>query len=212
MEKEEVIKRIEELRDSYELHQRSWATKCLNIIEEYVKNSIYKNKVIKETKYLEEDKAIEELKNYIEDDDLYNIYKGIKEDKRQGEAGGTHIDFCKAIDTVLNLITKLQKENEEKDQEITKYKNMYKSEHDIHNTRNEQLDRKERGIIKAKQQLIEKDKQIDLMAEYINNIQDCPLENCGVNLDCENRCNNDEKTIKQCWIKYFKKLAKEKGE
>lgn len=62
--------------------------------------------------------------------------------------------------TVLNLVTKLEKE-------ITKYKNMYEAEHDIHNTRNEQLDRKERGIIKAKQLLLEKDKQIDLMADTL---------------------------------------------
>ena len=66
----------------------------------------------------EEIKAIYKLKNYIGDDDFYNIYKEIKENKRQGEAGGTHINFCKAIDTALNLITKLQKENKEKDKQI----------------------------------------------------------------------------------------------
>ena len=48
--------------------------------------------------------------------------------------------------TVLNLVTKLEKE-------ITKYKNMYEAEHEIHQKRNEQLDRKERGIEKAKQLL-----------------------------------------------------------
>lgn len=154
----------------------------------------------------EEKKAIEIVKK------IKNIKFNVTSSFYSSGTISLSIEEKEAIETALNLITKLQKENEEKDQEITKYKNMYKSEHDIHNTRNEQLDRKERGIIKAKQQLIEKDKQIDLMAEYINNIQDCPLENCGVNLDCENRCNNDEKTIKQCWIKYFKKLAKEKGE
>lgn len=46
-------------------------------------------------------------------------------------------------------------------------------------------------------------KQIDLMAEYINNIQDCPLENCGVDLDCENRWDNNEKLIEECWKIYF---------
>lgn len=65
---------------------------------------------------------------------------------------------------------------------------------------------------KLKKETEEKDKQIDLMGEYINNIQDCPLENCGINLDCENKCNNHDELIKQCWIKYFEKLAKEKGE
>lgn len=92
------------------------------------------------------------------------------------------------IRTILNLITKLQKQNETT---IKLNTNMNK--------------RHLNDSFKIKNC----EKQIDLMAEYINNIQDCPLENCGVNLDCENRCNNDEKTIKQCWIKYFEKLAKE---
>ena len=109
-EQEEAIERIEELRDSYELHQRSWANRCLNIIEDYVKNSVYKNKKMEETEYLEEDKFIEKLKKYIEDDNFYNMYKEIKEDKRQGKIGGTHIDFCKAIETVLNML----KEKDEK--------------------------------------------------------------------------------------------------
>lgn len=92
--------------------------------------------------------------------------------------------------TVLNLVTKLEKE-------ITKYKNMYEAEHDIHNTRNEQLDRKERGIIKAKQLLLEKDKQIDLMADTLqDNLYFSPLD--GLNRE----------EIKL----YFEKLAKEKGE
>lgn len=43
-EQEEAMERIKELRDSYELHQSSWATRCLNIIEDYVKNSIYRDK------------------------------------------------------------------------------------------------------------------------------------------------------------------------
>ena len=48
------------------------------------------------------------------------------------------------------------------------------------------------------------------MAEYINNIQDCPLENCGVDLDCENRCANDEEVKKQCWKMCFENKSKEK--
>lgn len=105
-------------------------------------------------------------------------------------------------------IQKLQKENEEKDQEITKYKNMYKSEHDIHNTRNEQLDRKERGIIKVKQQLIEKDKQIDLMAEYISKHdtnEDICEEQAPLGCDDIDR----DVDCKLCIKQYFEKLAKE---
>lgn len=105
-------------------------------------------------------------------------------------------------------IQKLQKENEEKDQEITKYKNMYKSEHDIHNTRNEQLDRKERGIIKVKQQLIEKDKQIDLMAEYISKHdtnEDICEEQAPLGCDDIDR----DVDCKLCIKQYFERLAKE---
>ncbi len=103
-----------------------------------------------------------------------------------------------AIDTVLNLIDRLQKENEH-------WKNGFEKELE---------DNRKNTCELLKQDLIirEKDKQIDLMGEYINNIQDCPLENCGINLDCENKCNNHDELIKQCWIKYFEKLAKEKGE
>lgn len=152
--------------------------------------------------------------------------------------------------TVLNIITKLQKENQKLNLMIAKstaqrvltdIKHSKKSNEDLEmlakgydieiqklqkenelqkeNYKNLILDvsriaielgLEEDGTIdEIYSKIKEKDKQIDLMVEYINNIQDCPLENCGVNLDCENRCNNDEKTIKQCWIKYFEKLAKE---
>lgn len=56
------------------------------------------------------------------------------------------------------------------------------------------------------EQLELKQIQIELMAEYIADISDCPLENCDTDLDCENRCNADIE--KECWIKYFKKKAK----
>lgn len=46
---EEAIERVKELRDSYELHQSGWANRCLDIIEDYVKNSVYKNKITEET-------------------------------------------------------------------------------------------------------------------------------------------------------------------
>ena len=48
-EQEEAIERVKELRDSYELHQSGWANRCLDIIEDYVKNSVYKNKMTEET-------------------------------------------------------------------------------------------------------------------------------------------------------------------
>ena len=60
--------------------------------------------------------------------------------------------------------------NREKDKEIQKYKNMYQAEHDIHLVRNEQLERKERGLQSLQKQLLEKDKIINLMAEFIEKV------------------------------------------
>ena len=65
----------------------------------------------------EQREAIDRLKKYIEEDDFYNIYKEIKEDEREGKIGGTHIVFCKAIDTVLSII----KEQQEREELIKEY-------------------------------------------------------------------------------------------
>ena len=56
--------------------------------------------------------------------------------------------------------------------------------------------------------LEEKDKQIDLMAEYISNITDCPFESEKTYLDCERMC--DVRTDKECWKQYFENKAKER--
>ena len=48
-EQKEAIERLKELRDSYELHQSGWANRCLDITENYVKNSVHKelyNKIL----------------------------------------------------------------------------------------------------------------------------------------------------------------------
>ena len=55
--------------------------------------------------------------------------------------------------------------------------------------------------------LEQKDKQIDLMAEYIADISDCPAEIFNVNLACASRCNAS--IDKECWIKYFENKVKE---
>lgn len=55
--------------------------------------------------------------------------------------------------------------------------------------------------------LKEKDKIINLMAEHISNITDCPFENEGKYLDCERMC--DVRTDKECWKQYFGNKAKE---
>lgn len=55
--------------------------------------------------------------------------------------------------------------------------------------------------------LEEQDKIIDLTAEYISNITDCPFESEGKYLDCEKMC--DVRTDKECWKQYFENKVKE---
>ena len=90
--------------------------------------------------------------------------------------------------TVLNLITKLQKENEY-------WKNGFEGELE---------DNRKNTCELLKQDLIirEKDKQIDLMSEYWH---------CGLAI-CENCVNYAEDKCKICIKQYFEQLAKEKGE
>ena len=96
---------------------------------------------------------------------------------------------------LLVKVQKLQKENEEKDKKIKKNLDIT-----IKNIITDEL------IQQKNEEIILKDKQIDLMAEYIADISDCPLENCDTDLDCENRCNADIE--KECWIKYFENKVK----
>ena len=55
--------------------------------------------------------------------------------------------------------------------------------------------------------LEEKDKIIDLRAEYISNITDCPFEIERKYIDCEKMC--DVRTDKECWKQYFENKSKE---
>lgn len=54
-------------------------------------------------------------------------------------------------------------------------------------------------------ELKKKDKIIDEMAEYLSIIRDCPNKDKGANLDCENRCSNDDKIYAECWKMYFER-------
>lgn len=111
-----------------------------------------------------------------------------------------------AIETVLSML-------EEKDKQIDKLKK-----------HNDELLRKLRNRVKEvkklekyslykeefsrlNKQLQNKDKIIDLTAEYISNITDCPFESEGKYLDCERMC--DVRTDKECWKQYFENKAKE---
>lgn len=59
-----------------------------------------------------------------------------------------------------------------------------------------------------KEELEQKDKIIDLMADEIANniVNTCPLEDYNYDLDCENKCNDN---YKECWKQYFENKVKE---
>ena len=96
-----------------------------------------------------------------------------------------------AIETVLSML-------EEKDKEIQFQNDINKTELDRYNKTEKNL----KGIINKQNKII------DLMAEYISNITDCPFESKGKYLDCEKMC--DVRTDKECWKQYFENQAKER--
>ena len=59
------------------------------------------------------------------------------------------------------------------------------------------------------QALEDKEKIINEMAEYLAIVRDCPNEDKGANLDCENRCSNDDNIYAECWKLYFENKIKE---
>ena len=125
----------------------------------------------------EEKKAIQMLDKFITEHKFYNI---------------KHSDNLEDnIEIVLNLIEKLQKENELAKQEYDRDTHILQNQLDLANAKN-----------------IEKDKIIDLMAEEIskNITNTCPNEDYNYDLDCENKCNDDHK---ECWKQYFENKLKE---
>lgn len=128
----------------------------------------------------------------------------LSEEKKAIEKLSELINYCKKeeltnyeniIRTVLNLITKLQKENEH-------WKNGFEKELEENRKNTCEL---------LKQDLIirEKDKQIDLMAEYILK-GDIEEDICIKNKTNPDWCNEDYTNCKTCIKQYFEKLAKEK--
>lgn len=140
----------------------------------------------------EEKKAIEWLKN--KPDECTNIinsssYIGNKKAYAKERAN---------FKTVFNIITKLQKENEEKNTNIAK-SNEYleRISQDLDNVAIDQIPIAI-AELKYKKQL--KDKQIDLMAEYIDEI-DVSEVICGEKIICDENC-------KDCIKQYFETKAK----
>ena len=146
----------------------------------------------------------------------------------------------KSIETVLNLITKLQKEKEDllREKEENKFiiamannemlgynqgysdaenKNSNATEIVIKHRQaymhKEEVEFYKRKIEFLKKENEEKDKQIDLSAEFIkNNMSEKKIIN---EICIKGKCNNEEcheDDLKECIKLHFEKLAKEKGE
>ena len=144
----------------------------------------------------EEKKAIEDLKDFKSITILYgNTFVMFLEQL---------IKYQESTNIVLNLITKLEKENEKERNKNKQLSNsiikIYKEQDNLQ----ARLDRK-------RDEIREKDKQIDLMAEYISNL-DIDENICKEQSD--NNCDdiNREADCKDCVKQYFEKQAKEKGE
>lgn len=103
---------------------------------------------------------------------------------------------------LILFIEELQNMLKEKDKEINRKSSTIKALQCALHERTEERDRKDYIIARQK-------KQIDLTAEEINNsfLNTCPYMDYEIDLDCENRCNDD---YKECWKQYFKsKVEKE---
>ena len=116
-----------------------------------------------------------------------------------GHANWIGISNQNAIKTVLNMLKKKDKEIEKLKKENEHWKNGF--ERELENNRENTCELLKQDLIIRK-----KDKQIDLMAEEINNsfLNTCPYIDYEIDLDCENRCNDD---YKECWKQYFKNKA-----
>ena len=87
-----------------------------------------------------------------------------------------------------------------------------KSENFSHDTDwkwNKELGEKIEHLIKSYK---EYEAVIEEMAEYLSIVRDCPNEDKGANLDCENRCSNDDNLYAECWKQYFRNKVKENKE
>lgn len=106
------------------------------------------------------------MSNKIEED--IKQLQDLKSDRESFITGDKEYDeiFLKDIQAIENILTAIKNKiddiqrlqelldksdanNVKLEQEVKKYKNMYEAEHRIHLVRNEQLERKERAVLKA---------------------------------------------------------------
>ena len=132
--------------------------------------------------------------------------EALKEHKEQIDKKYINTRNSKAIEIVLSML-------EEKDKQIDKLKKhnddlLRKLRNRVKEVKKlEKYSQYKKEFSRLNKQLQNKDKIIDLMAEYISNITDCPFESEGKYLDCEKMC--DVRTDKECWKQYFENKAKE---
>lgn len=128
----------------------------------------------------EQEEAIEYIKYQIGTGNLINGYTNM------------HY-FKKYLERILNLIQEQHEEIETKQ------------------NRTEEL---EKALIdddyKHKVEMKKKNNMIDKIIGFLatRTWATCPNEDCGANLDCENRCSNDDNIYEECWKMYFENQAK----
>lgn len=137
----------------------------------------------------EEKKAIEKLSN----GEKIELISLIRVFKREGIENFV-ITRKEYIETVLNLITKLQKENEH-------WKNGF--ERELEDNRKNTCE-----LLKQDLEIREKDKQIDLMAKYISNLE-IDEDICMKNIANTELCNEKYSNCKECIKQYFERKEKE---
>ena len=177
----------------------------------------------------EEKKTIEKLSN----GEKIELISLIRVFKREGIENFV-ITRKEYIETVLNLVTKQQKENKEKDKQIKdlkskkdnqekrfkRYKENIEKQHEeiYENLVSEQEQYKylyQKALdntVKSDKENMDLKKQINLMAEYIARL-DIDQDICiKVEDSCFDYAGQNGKTCEECLKQYFEKLAKEKGE
>ena len=130
-------------------------------------------------------------------------------------------NMATSIETFLQYTQELEQENKDLKKGQTslmssrkKWKDRYynlkaKNKEDIEEWESV-LDCAKFEINKLEQENNKQSKIIGEMAEYLAIIRDCPNEDKGANLDCENRCSNDDSLYAECWKQYFEKKVDEK--
>ena len=144
----------------------------------------------------EEEEAIKRLEKRIKDDENYTL---------------TQVwltDDVVATNIVLKLITKLQKENEEKDKEILNLKNEINKAWEEWNDLEQGSYEEE---IRLKEKIKKKDKIIDLMTEHICNSAIVDDTVCAIKCDCETDINEDctQEKMMKCTKQYFERKVED---